>query len=76
MVKTCHLCGGELKCDGVLLGKPEGRRPHGRPCHRWEESIRIEHNEIGWKDVALCHLVHDWDSWWAAGYIAMILHVP
>jgi hypothetical protein len=61
---------------GFCWGKPEGRRPHGRPCHRWEDNVRIEHNEMGWKGVALCHLVHDWDCWWAAGNMAMILHVP
>jgi len=63
------------RIEMFLLGKPEGRRLHGRPCHRWEGN-RIEHNEMGWKGVALCHLVPDWDYQWAAGNMAMILHVP
>jgi hypothetical protein len=31
----------------VLVGKPEGKRPHGRPRHRWEDGIRIDAKEIG-----------------------------
>jgi hypothetical protein len=32
----------------VLMGKPEGKRPHGRPRHRWEDGIRMDLREIGW----------------------------
>jgi hypothetical protein len=32
----------------VLVGKPEGRRPLGRPRHRWEDGIRMDLEEIGW----------------------------
>ena len=31
----------------VLLGKPEGRRPMGRPRHRWVDNIRIDLQEVG-----------------------------
>jgi hypothetical protein len=31
----------------VLLGKPEGKRPLGRPRRRWEDEIRMDHREIG-----------------------------
>jgi hypothetical protein len=34
---TC--LGGERGAYWVLVGKPEGRRPIRRPCHRWEENI-------------------------------------
>jgi hypothetical protein len=34
---------GEMKnADNVLVAKPKGRRPLGRPRHRWEDNIRIE----------------------------------
>jgi hypothetical protein len=33
---------------GALVGKPEGRRPLGRPRHRWEDNIRIYLEEVGW----------------------------
>jgi hypothetical protein len=31
----------------VLVGKPEGKRPFGRPWHRWEDGIRMDLREIG-----------------------------
>jgi hypothetical protein len=31
-----------------LVGKPEGRRPLGRPRRRWEDGIRMDLEEIGW----------------------------
>jgi hypothetical protein len=33
---------------GVLVGKPEGKRPLGRPRHRWEDGIKMDLGEIGW----------------------------
>jgi hypothetical protein len=32
----------------VLMGKPEGKRPLGRPRHRWEDGFRMDLGEIGW----------------------------
>jgi hypothetical protein len=37
----------------VLMGKPEGKRPLGRPRHRWEDGIRIDLREIGWGSVEI-----------------------
>ena len=31
------------------MGKPEGRRPLGRPRHRWEDNIKIDLREVGWE---------------------------
>jgi hypothetical protein len=39
--------GGEGKVYKVLVGKPEGKRPLGRPRHRWEDGIRKDLREIG-----------------------------
>jgi hypothetical protein len=33
----------------VLVGKPEGKRPLGRPKRRWEDEIRMDLREIGWE---------------------------
>jgi hypothetical protein len=38
----------ERKVNKVLVGKPDGKRPLGRPRHRWEEGIRMDLREIGW----------------------------
>jgi hypothetical protein len=41
--------GEERKMYKVLVGKPEGNRPLGRPRHRWEDGIRMDLREIGWR---------------------------
>jgi hypothetical protein len=33
------------------VGKPEGKKPLGRPRRRWEENIRMDHRETGWENV-------------------------
>jgi hypothetical protein len=40
--------GEERKVYKVLVGKPEGKRPLGRPRRRWEDGIRMDLEEIGW----------------------------
>jgi hypothetical protein len=37
----------------ILVGKPEGRRPLGRPRHRWEDNIKMNLQEVGWGDHGL-----------------------
>jgi hypothetical protein len=32
----------------VLVGRPEGRKPLGRPRHRWEDNIKMDLREVGW----------------------------
>jgi hypothetical protein len=39
--------GEERKVYKVLVGKPEGKRPLGRPRYRWEDGIRMDLGEIG-----------------------------
>jgi hypothetical protein len=36
----------------ILVGKPEDKRPRGRPRRRWMGSVRMDLKEIVWKDVA------------------------
>jgi hypothetical protein len=41
-------CMGEkMKAYGILVGKPEGKRPLGRPACRWEDNIKMDLREIG-----------------------------
>jgi hypothetical protein len=49
---------GHVACMGevggaynIFVGKPEGRRPLGRPRHRWENNIKMDLREIGFGDV-------------------------
>jgi hypothetical protein len=47
----------------VLVGKPEGTRPLGRPRHRWEIGIKIGLREIGLGGAEWIHLAQDRDRW-------------
>jgi hypothetical protein len=47
----------------VLVGKPEGKRPLGRPRRRWEDGIKIDTSETGYEDVEWIHLAQAWDRW-------------
>jgi len=40
----------------VLVGKPEGKRPLGRPKHRWEDTIKMDLQEVGCGDIDWIHL--------------------
>jgi hypothetical protein len=40
--------GEDRKLYRVLVGKPEGKRPIGRPRRRWEDGIKMDLKEIGW----------------------------
>jgi len=41
----------------ALVGKPEGKRPFGRPRLRWEANIKLDFQEVGWGAVALITVV-------------------
>jgi hypothetical protein len=45
----------------ILVGKPEGNRPLGRPRRRWEDNIRMDVREIVWEGVDWIHLAQDMD---------------
>jgi hypothetical protein len=57
--------GEERKVYKVLVGKPEGKRPLGRPRCRWEDGIRMDLREIGWEGVDWSRLAQD-RNWWRA----------
>jgi hypothetical protein len=43
--------GEKMNACRLLVGKPEGKRPLGRPRLRWVDNIRIDLGEVGWGDV-------------------------
>jgi hypothetical protein len=47
----------------LLEGKPEGRRPLGKPRPRWLDNIKMDLAEIGWSGMDWIGLAQDWD-WW------------
>ena len=49
----------------VLVGKPEGKKPLGRPRRRWEENIKLELQEVGCGDMGWVELAQNKDRWLA-----------
>jgi hypothetical protein len=67
---------GEVRgAYSILVGRPEGRRPLGRPSRRWEDNIKMD-REIGFGDVDWIHLAEDRDRWRALVNTVMNLRVP
>jgi hypothetical protein len=58
------------------VGKPEGKRPLGRPRRRWVDSIKMDLLEIGWGSVDWIGLAQDRDKWRALVNVVMNLRVP
>ncbi|KAJ4441454.1 hypothetical protein ANN_11309 [Periplaneta americana] len=60
----------------VLVGRPEGKRPLGRPRRRWEDNIKMDLREVGYDDRDWLNLAQDRDRWRAYVRAAMNLRVP
>jgi len=61
---------GHVVCMGerrgiyrVLVGKPDGKRPFGRPRHRWEDNIKTDLLEVGCGGLGWMKLAEDRDKW-------------
>jgi len=74
---------GHVACMGegrgvhrVLVGKPEGKRPLGRPRHRWEDNIKMDLQEVGGGFGDWMELAQDRDRWRALVGTVMNLRVP
>jgi hypothetical protein len=60
----------------ILVGKPEKKRPLGRPRCRWVDNIKLDLGEIGWDGVDWIDLAQDMDQWKALENTVMNLRVP
>jgi hypothetical protein len=58
------------------VGKPEGRRPLGRPRRRWEDNNKIVLQEVGWGGMDWINLAQDKDRWRALVNTVLNLRVP
>ena len=56
----------------VLVGKPEGKRPMGRPRRRWEDNIKMDLEEVGRCCGDWMELAQDRDRWWA--FVSMVMN--
>ena len=74
---------GHIACMGerkglyrVLVGKPEGKRPIGRPRHRWDDNIKMDIQEVGCGVMDWIDLAQERDRWRALVNAVMNLRVP
>jgi hypothetical protein len=71
------ICMGEGR--GVyrnLVGRPKGKRPLGRPRHRWEDNVKVDLREIEINEANRIQLAQDRVQWWAFVNMVMNLQVP
>jgi hypothetical protein len=73
---TCGTQGGGRGVYRVLIGRPEGKRPLGRPRRRWENTIRMDLREIGIDRENWIQLAQDRIQWRACVNTIMNLRVP
>jgi hypothetical protein len=59
----------------ILVGRPKGRRPFGRPRRRWEDNIKTDLQDVGW-GMKWIELVQDRDGWWDVVNAVVNLRVP
>jgi len=69
----CYLKGNARM---LLLGKPEGRRPLGRPMRRWVDNITMDLQEVGCVYMDWIGLAQDRDRWRTLVSAVMNLRVP
>jgi hypothetical protein len=60
----------------LLVGKPEGKRPLGRPRRRWADNIIMDLGEVEWGDVDWIGLAQDRNRWRALVNSVLNLRVP
>jgi len=60
----------------ILVGKPEGKRPCGRPRHRLENNIKMDLKEVGCGGIDWIDLAQDRDRWRAHVNAVMSIQVP
>jgi hypothetical protein len=60
----------------VLVRKPEGKRPPGKPTRRWENNIKMDLQEVGCGDMDCIEVAEDRDRWRALVIAVMNHRVP
>jgi hypothetical protein len=60
----------------LLVRKPEGKIPIGRPSRRWVDNIRMDLGDVGWGDVDWIGLAQDRNRWRALENSVLNLRVP
>jgi hypothetical protein len=67
---------GKRNAHKTLVGKPEGKKPLGKPRRRWEDNIKMNLRVMGWKGGDWIHLAQNRGHWWDLVNTVMNLWVP
>jgi hypothetical protein len=59
MARACSMNGEKRHAYSILVGKPEGKRPLGRPIHRCENNVNMDLRQLKWRGVGCIHLVQE-----------------
>ena len=73
---ACSTYRGPRGAYRVLVGKPEGKRPLGKPRRRWEDNIKMDLQKVGYGGIDCIDLDQDRDRWRALVNAVMNLRVP
>jgi hypothetical protein len=77
---VCGACGthgrGAINTSEGLINGAVRKNPPGRPRHRWENNVKIDHKQIGWEGMGWIHAAQDRNKCWAVVKTKMRLQVP
>jgi hypothetical protein len=76
MSGTCSTNGAKKNAYRILVGKPEGKRPLGRPRRRCVDNIKMDLRDIGWDGVSWIDVAQDRDQLRALVNTVLNLRVP
>jgi hypothetical protein len=68
--------GAKMNAYRILVRKPEGKRPLGRPRRRWVGNNKMDHREMGWGGMDWIDQAQDRDQWGALVNTVMNLRAP
>jgi hypothetical protein len=76
MDRACNMSGEKRNAYRIFVGKPDGKRPLGRPRCRWVDNIKMDLTKIGWGEMDWIDLAQDRDQWRDLVNTVMNLRVP
>jgi hypothetical protein len=76
MIKSRRMRWAGGRIYTILVGKPEGKRPLGRPRGRWLDNTKMNLREIGWNGTDWIDLAQDQGQWRALVKTVMKLRIP
>jgi hypothetical protein len=66
----------KMNANSIMVGKPEGKRPLGRPSRRWVDNIKMDLRERGWDGLNWIDLAQERDKWMALVNAVLNIRVP